>query len=98
MRPYWSLASVRCQVADFGKPPLEVGEDVTYEVKIMTDIASIVKTGTNADLRIERLEAMESAKIDRSETSFQGPGPHMSLKQLQEYMAEIDEIVEEDIW
>ena len=30
-RPYWSLASVRCQVADCGKPPLEVGEDVTVD-------------------------------------------------------------------
>lgn len=64
----------------------------------MTNIASMAKAGTvNVDLRIDFLEAMESAKIDRSETCFAGKG-FLSIEQLAEYMSAVDEMCDEAPW
>ena len=65
----------------------------------MIKYASMAKVSTvDVDLRIAVQEAIESAKIDRAETCFQGCGPHIIIDQLQELMADVDEMIEETPW
>lgn len=63
----------------------------------MTNIAAMAKAGINVDLRIERLEAMKTARIDRTETCFQGRGPHISYEELSKSMSNVDVLVEEEL-
>ena len=64
----------------------------------MINIASMAKAGTvNVNLRVDFLEAIESAKIDRSETCFAGKG-FLSIEQLAEYMSAVDEMCDETLW
>ena len=64
----------------------------------MTNIASRAKAGTvDVNLRIDFLEAMENAKIDRIETCFKGFG-FLHIDDLAEYMKVVDEMCEETPW
>ena len=64
----------------------------------MTNIASLAKAGTvDVALRIDFLEAMESAKIDRSGTCFQGFG-YLACDDLARYMEELEEMWAETPW
>ena len=64
----------------------------------MTNVISVAKAGTvNVDLRVDFLEAMETAKIDRSGTCFKGFG-FLHVDDLAEYMKQIDEMCDETPW
>lgn len=64
----------------------------------MTNIASMAKVDTiSLGLRVEILEAMESAKIDCEETCFEGKG-FLSTEQFSEAMAFVSELCEATPW
>lgn len=64
----------------------------------MTNIASKAKVGTvDVGMRVDFLDAMESAKIDRSETCFKGFG-FLHVDDLVEYMEQVDEMCAETPW
>lgn len=65
----------------------------------MTNIVSQAK-GANYGLverRLDFLEAIEKAKIDRSETCFQGFG-YLSVEDLVRYMEYVEEMIDETLW
>ena len=64
----------------------------------MTNIASLAKVGTvDVEQRVAFLEAMESAKIDRSETCFKGFG-YLSVEDLEKLTEYVDEMCAEIPW
>ena len=64
----------------------------------MTNIVAKAKAGTvDVEQRTAILEAMESAKIDRSETCFKGFG-YLSVEDLSELTDYVDEMCDETPW
>lgn len=64
----------------------------------MTNIVAMAKVGTfDVERRINFLEAMENAKIDRTETCFKGFG-FLHVDDLVEHMKAVDEMCEETPW
>lgn len=64
----------------------------------MTNIVAKAKAGTvDVEQKIAMLEAMERAKIDRSETCFKGFG-NLSVEDLSKLTDYVDEMCNETPW